>query len=236
MEAMTTLSPKDRRLPALLGAFAVLVALTNIGSISAPTLVKDQPELLLALSSRMRHLLFAVPADVHPVGYAVIPVVRLGIAALLCFSLGYWYGDRGMGWLERQLGDDKPATLRWIEKGVDRAGWLLVFLMPASNIVCALAGYRRMRPARFVAFLFAGIVFRLTWIWIAAKQFESQLEDALDWIEQYQWWLVGAFFAITLAQSFRRASRQVQAQEEAELEAAAAELAAQRDAGELDPD
>ncbi len=214
----------------LLGAFAVLVALTNIGSISAPTLVKRQPELLLALSSRMRHLLFAVPADVNPIAYALIPVVRLGAAAALCFALGYWYGDRGMGWLERQLGDDKPATLRWIETGVDKAGWLLVFFMPASNVVCALLGYRRMRPARFFAFVFAGIAFRLAWIWIAAKQFESELETALDWIEKYQWWLVGLFFAVTLVQSFRRAARQVEATEEAEIEAATAEIAAVTDA------
>lgn len=229
---MTTidLPRKDRRLPILLGAFAVLVALTNIGSISAPTLVKKQPELLLALSSRMRHLLFAVPADVHPVAYALIPMVRLGAAATLCFALGYWYGDRGMGWLERQLGDDKPATLRWIEKGVDRAGWLLLFLMPASNVVCSLTGYRRMRPARFFTFMLSGIAFRLTWIWIAAKQFESELETALDWIEKYQWWLVGLFFAITLIQSFRRASRQVQGAEEEAVEQVEAELAALADA------
>lgn len=199
---------KDRRLPALLAGYGILVALTNIGSISAPTLVKDQPGLLLALSSRLRHLLFAVPAGIDPIAFALIPVARLGAAAALCFTLGYLYGDHGMRWLERQLGGDKPATLRWIEKGVDRAGWLMVFLMPASNVVCALAGYRRMDPRRFVMFLVGGIAFRLAWIWLAAKQFEDQLKVALDWIEKYQWYLVIGFTAITVLQSFRRASNQ----------------------------
>ena len=222
-------APKDRRLPLLLGTFAVLVAMSNIGSFSAPALIRREPALLLALSSRMRHLLFAVPAGINPIAYAVVPVLRLSAAAVLCFVLGYWYGDRGAGWLERQLGDDKPATLRWIEKGMDRFGWLMVLLMPASNVVCALAGYRRMNPRRFVAFLLAGIAFRLAWIWVAAKQFESQLETALDWIDKYQWWLVAGFFGITLVQSFRRAARQAQteaedAEAQAALDAAAEEL------------
>ena len=231
----TTIQPRrrDRRLPLLIGGYAVLVALTNIGSIIAPTLVRHQPGLLLALSSRMRHLLFAVPAGINPFAYALIPLARLGSAAALCFTLGYLYGDHGMGWLERQLGDDKPATLRWIEKGVDRAGWLIVFLMPASNVVCALAGYRRIRPARFAAALVSGIVFRLVWIWIAAKQFESELVRALDWIERYQWPLVGAFFALTFIQSFRRAARQVSATEDEELDEVEAEIAAVRDSSEF---
>jgi membrane protein DedA with SNARE-associated domain len=120
-----------------------------------------------------------------------------------------------MGWLEKQLGDNRPATLRWIERGVDRAGSLLVFLMPASNVVCVLVGFRRMRPGRFATFLLAGIAFRLVWIWIAAKQFESELKDALDWIEKYQWHLVIGFIGLTVAQSFRKAARQASTTEPA---------------------
>ncbi len=195
----------------------MLVVLTNIGSISAPSLVKEQPGLVLALSSRIRHLLFAVPAGIDPVAYAIIPVFRLGAAAALCFTLGFLYGDHGMRWLERQLGGDKPATLRWIEKGVDRAGWLMVFLMPASNVVCALVGYRKMSPRRFGVALVAGIAFRLVWIWAAAKRFEDELKDALDWIEKYQWYLVAGFMAITIVQSYRRAASQATADEVDEL-------------------
>jgi len=219
----------------LLGGYAVLVALTNIGSITAPTLVRHQPGLLLGLSSRIRHLLFAVPAGINPVAYAVVPVVRITAAGLLCFALGYWYGERGMGWLERQLGDDKPASLRWIERGVDRAGWLMLFLMPGSNVVCALTGYRRMDPRKFLTSLVAGIAFRLAWVWIAAKQFESELKRALDWIEKYQWPLVVGFLVITVGQSFVKAARKASAEAADEQEEAAAELAAQLDAASLDP-
>jgi hypothetical protein len=198
--------PKDRRLPFLIACFGVLVTATNVGSIMAPTLVTRSPELLLALSSRIRHLLFAVPAGINPVAYSLIGFARLSVAGYLCFTLGHGYGARGMLWVERQLGDQTPATFRWMQRAVDRAGALLVVLMPGSNIVCALVGYRRMRTAAFAACLSIGIVFRLAWVWIAAKIFEDQLTTILDWIERYQWWLVGAFMAITFLQSWRKAS------------------------------
>ena len=161
----------------------------------APTIVKRSPELLLALSSRIRHLLFAVPAGINPVSYSVIGFARLFAAGALCYALGHGYGNRGMRWVERQFADQTPATFRWMQRGADRFGPLLVVVMPGSNIVCALVGYRRMRPMVFAACLSVGIAVRLAWVWVAAKQFEDQLKVALDWIEQYQWWLVGGFFA-----------------------------------------
>ena len=102
----------------------------------------------------------------------------------------------------------------WATEDPLGAGALLVVLMPGSNIVCALVGYRRMRTAAFAACLSIGIVFRLAWVWIAAKIFEDQLTTILDWIERYQWWLVGAFMAITFLQSWRKAStRPVEAED-----------------------
>ena len=198
--------PKDRRLPFLIACFGILVTATNVGSIMAPTLVSRSPELLIALSSRIRHLLFAVPAGINPVAYSLIGFARLSAAGFLCFTLGHGYGSRGMLWIERQLGEQTPATFRWMQRAVDRAGALLVVLMPGSNIVCALVGYRRMRTAVFAVCLSVGIVFRLVWVWVAAKIFEDQLTVILDWIERYQWWLVGAFLAITFLQSWRKAS------------------------------
>jgi membrane protein DedA with SNARE-associated domain len=78
--------------------------------------------------------------------------------------------------------------------------------MPGSNIVCALVGQRRMPARRFGVFVSIGIAFRLAWVWIAARAFDSQLKQALDWIEKYQWYLVSAFFIVSIVQSARRAS------------------------------
>jgi hypothetical protein len=213
-DAVTDPPSKDRRLPFLVACFGVLVTATNIGSIMAPTLVKRSPELLLALSSRIRHLLFAVPAGVNPVAYSVIGFTRIALAGALCYTLGHGYGGRGMRWIERQFGDQTPATFRWMQRAADRAGGLLVVLMHGSNIVCALVGLRRMRASVFAACLSLGIVLRLIWVWLAAKQFEDQLKSALDWIDQYQWWLVGGFMALTFLQSWRRTASAVSGTEE----------------------
>ncbi|MCU1391634.1 MAG: hypothetical protein JWM34_62 [Ilumatobacteraceae bacterium] len=192
---------KDKRLALLVAAFATLVACSQVGSIIFPTLIKRSPTLLLALSSRMRHLLLSVTAGVNPFGYAVVGFIRLSVAAWVCYGLGYFYGDRGVLWLEKQVQGDTPATFRWLQKGADRAGPLLTFLMPGSNIVCVLVGQRKMTRERFALYLSTGIAFRLVWLWIAAKVFDSQLKTILKFIEKYQWWLVAAFFLITILQS-----------------------------------
>jgi membrane protein YqaA with SNARE-associated domain len=201
-------APKDTRLTKLLMCFGALVVMTNVGSIMAPSLVKRSPELLLVLSSRIRHLLFAVPAGISPVLYAVIPVVRIGAAGAVTYLLGLWYGERGMKWLDHQFGGETPATFRWLQRGVDRSAPLLVFLFPASNVVCVLVGARKMKPQLFAASLLAGLAFRLTWVWFAAKQFESELKEALDWIAKYQWYLVVGFMLLSIAQSMRRSAKQ----------------------------
>ena len=201
----------DRRLRLLVGLFVALVACTQVGSITAPTLVNSHPQLLLGLSSRIRHLLFAVAKGINPIAYSIVGFVRISAAGWLCYTLGYHYGDRGFRWLESQSGDRPPAALSWLQKAADRAGWLLVVAMPGSNIVCVLVGQRRMSKQRFGAMLTLGVAFRLVWVWVAARQFESELKRALEWIEKYQWWLVIGFLALSFLQSARKASRNVSA-------------------------
>lgn len=220
-------APRNPRVRQLTIAFGVLIVCTNIGSITAPSLVKRSPELLLALSSRIRHLLFSVPAGINPVAYAAIGYVRLALAGLICFELGRLVGHRLFAWFDAQLDGDRPATLRWIERGVERSDWLLVMLFPGSNIVCFLVGRRRMQPRRFIALLTVGIVARLVWVWFAAKQFESELKTALDFVDRYQFWFIGAFLVLTIVPSMRKSVA-------AEKALRAAEAAEQADASRAD--
>jgi hypothetical protein len=195
---------RDPRLRLLLGLYAAMYVAANIGSVLAPRMVKRNPELLIATSSRIRHLLFVVPAGISPWAYSAIGFARLLLAAAVCFLLGRWYGTKGFSWLDRQLGDQRPAALRWLEAATDRVGWLFVLLMPGSNIVCALVGHRRMGPKAFFSLVSAGIVLRLWLVWLAAQHWKTELDRILKWIGKYQWWLIGLFLAITFIQAWRR--------------------------------
>jgi membrane protein DedA with SNARE-associated domain len=218
-------SPPNPRVRQLTIAFGVLVACANIGSFTAPSLLKHSPELVLALSSRIRHLLFSVPAGINPIVYAAIGYARLMLAAAICYELGRLVGHRVFAWFDAQLDGDRPATLRWIERSVERVDWLLVLLFPGSNIVCFLVGRRGMDQRRFFALASIGIGARLTWVWFAAKQFESELKTALDFVDRYQFWFVGLFLVLTIVPSMRKsiaAEKAMRAAAEAEADAAQA--------------
>jgi membrane protein DedA with SNARE-associated domain len=193
------------RLAVLLGLISALLVASNVGTILSATLVRDHPVALLALSARNRHLLLTVAAGIGAVPYGLVSFARLVAPAVAFFLLGLWYGDRGLRWLERQAGGT-PASIRWVERGFDRAAVPILFLMPGSNLVCLLAGARHMAARTFAIVLATGIITRLAFFWFMGKVFQDPLETVLDWLTRYQWWVAGAFFVLTMAQSFRRAS------------------------------
>jgi hypothetical protein len=193
------------RLAVLLSLIGALIVASNVGTILSAHLAQEQPATLLALSARNRHLLLAVGAGIDIVPYAVISFLRLLVPAVAFYLLGTGYGDRGLAWLERQPGG-RPATVRWVERGFSRAALPLVFLMPGSNLVCLLAGARRMASRTYGVVLAAGIVARLAFFWFLGKALKEPLEVVLDWLTRYQWWIAGAFLALTLAQAWRRAA------------------------------
>ena len=222
-------SPPNPRVRQLTIAFGVLIACANVGSFTAPSLLKHSPELVLALSSRIRHLLFSVPAGINPVAYALIGYARLMLAAAICYELGRLVGHRVFAWFDAQLDGDRPATLRWIERSVQRVDWLLVLLFPGSNIVCFLVGRRDMGQRRFFTLASIGISIRLTWVWFAAKQFESELKTALDFVDRYQFWFVGLFLVLTIVPSVRKSIAAEKAIRAAEADATSSQPTAAAD-------
>jgi hypothetical protein len=61
-----------------------------------------------------------------------------------------------------------------------------------------------MAPVRFTVLISIGIVIKLAVLWAGGKIFEDQIRQFLDWIDRYQWWVVGALFALSFLQSARR--------------------------------
>ena len=197
-------APRSAR-RAILVAAAALYATGTFGSNIAPAWIEERPAVVLALSSRNRNLLFSVP-NISPVPYALIGFARLFAVGVVLYCVGAWFGARALAWTESKVGG-LPAIYRWFRTGMDRAGWAFVVFMPGSNIVCMMAGHRLMPFRRFAPLLSLGIALKLIVIRVAGDQFRDQLEAMLDFISEYQWWLVGGLFALSFVQSGRKASR-----------------------------
>lgn len=193
-------SPGRRRLVLVLSG--VLLVLGTLGSNIGPAWVDERPAVVLALSARNRNLLGSVPF-IDAVPYALLGFGRLLLAGVALFYLGRWYGGKAMSWVEGQV-VELPAIYGWFQKAVDRAGWLMLLLMPGSNLVCLMAGHRRMRARAFLTFISLGIAAKLAVLWVGGKVFEHQIRSVLDVIDRYQWWIVGGLFAITILQSMNK--------------------------------
>ena len=179
-----------------------LFVIGTFGSNVGPAWVDERPAIVLALSSRNRNLLGSVPSlDLVP--YALLGFGRLLLAGVALYFLGKWYGAKAIEWTEGQVGE-LPAIYGWFQRAVDRAGWLMLVLMPASNLVCMMAGYRRMATQKFLLCICTGLVLKLVLLWWGGQVFEDQIVWFLDAINDYQWYIVAGLFGITFLQSARK--------------------------------
>ena len=193
-------SVRNRQL--ILVASATLFALGTFGSNVGPAWVDERPAVVLALSSRNRNLFASVPF-MDPLPFALIGFTRVFIAGMVLFFLGRWYGDRALGWTEKQVGE-LPAIYRWFANAMDRAGWLVIIFFCGSNLVWMMAGHRRIAPIKYASLLATGIAIRLVVMWAGGKAFEDQIRSFLEWMEDYQWYVVGGLFALSFLQSARK--------------------------------
>ena len=190
-------SPGKRRFVLVLSMSLFVIG--TIGSNVGPAWVDERPAIVLAMSSRNRNLLGSVPfIDVLP--YSIIGFARVLLAGGALYFLGKWYGQKAIQWAEGQMGE-LPAIYGWFQRAIDRAGWLMVILMPGSNLVCLMAGYRRMASKLFFVCIAIGIALKLMVLWWGGKQFEDEIVWFLDAINDYQWWIVIGLFGITFLQS-----------------------------------
>lgn len=190
---------------AVLALTTLLFVIGTIGTNIGPALIDEHPRLILMLSARNRNLFGAVPY-IDLMSYLLIGFTRVLIAGVALFLVGRWYGTKTLGWVEGNMGE-LPAIYKWTERLVDKAGSIMVVLMPGSNIVCLLVGHRRMAPRRFIPLLMLGITIKLAVLWRGGKLFENQIKDFLSYIERYQWWVVGALFIASALQSARKGRR-----------------------------
>ena len=164
--------PGRRTLALIVVPIIALVIAGNVGNAIHPTLVNEHPLLLVALEPRNRFLLLvAGSVDFWP--FLTVAVVRRMASDPLFYLLGFLYGDAGVRWMERRMGDE-VGLVKAMERWFTRAGPVLVFLFPGL-FACVLAGATKMKPALFMALNLAGTVTVVTLLYRFAEVFDGPL-------------------------------------------------------------
>ncbi|MDP9070994.1 MAG: hypothetical protein M3N68_06875 [Actinomycetota bacterium] len=145
--------PGRRTLALIVGPILVVIVVGTIGNAIHPSLVNNHPLWLVAMEPRNRYLLL-VAEKVSFVPFLVVATVRRLVSDPLFYLLGYLYGDSGVRWIERKMGEG-GSVVRTMERGFSRAAPAMVFLFPGA-IVCVLAGATGMSPVLFLALNVAG--------------------------------------------------------------------------------
>lgn len=194
---------EPRRIPLawLLAPYAVMVVLGYIGDIVGPSLINSSPLLQIFINPRNRWLLLASP-QVDAIPFFVVGFVRLILTDPIAYILGWQYGDTAIRWVESKMGDE-GGLLRKIERWFGKVAPLVILIAPSFNW-CVLAGASRMRPRVFITLNVIGTLGRLALFRIAGEAFREQLEDVLELVQRYQWWLVGLSFLVVALQMFRK--------------------------------
>jgi hypothetical protein len=174
-----------------LTAVGLSFIVANIGTILSAKLVKSHPAVLLALSSRNRHLLLVKGAGIGIVPFALIPLVRLGGVALAYFLLARDYGDKGKAWMEREAGG-LPGTVGWAERLFDKVGPSALILFAGSQLAWLMAGLRRISLKTFV---------------ILGERFKPQIENFLKVIGKFTWPLTVLLIATVIYQTSKSMKR-----------------------------
>jgi hypothetical protein len=192
--------------PLTLVAFVALVVATNIAAAVWARWIEVNPEGLLVLSSRNRYLALTLAAGIPLTAYVVIASLRIGTAFVVCHLIGRAYGATALGWFTKYLGISAD-TIDGFNRGFVKAEWALIPFFAGSNIVAAMSGVRRTPPVRLAVLLAIGIAGRLTLMWWLARTFETQLVAFLEWVQGYQWWIVGISIGFVVLFNMRNLRR-----------------------------
>ena len=193
--------PRRIPLPWLLAPYAVMVVLGYIGDIVGPSLINSSPLLQIFINPRNRWLLLASP-QLDAIPFFVVGFIRLILTDPIAYILGWQYGDAAISWVEKKMGDE-GGWIRKVERWFGKVAPLVILIAPSFNW-CVLAGASRMRPRLFIALNVTGTIGRLVLFRIAGEAFREQLEDILELVQRYQWWLVALSFVVVALQMARR--------------------------------
>jgi membrane protein DedA with SNARE-associated domain len=217
-EATAAATPRRVPLALLLTPYVALVVAGYAGDILGPHLITTHPLLQMFLNPRNRYLLLASP-HVDALAFFVVGFFRLVLTDPIGFVIGWQYGDAAIAWAEKQTGAESSGAVRTIERWFNKAAPVVIFIAP-SFFWCVLAGAARMRVRVFVALNVAGTVARLILFRMAGDAFRDQLDTILDWVQRYQFPLIGISLVVVVLQVWRSGGRDLESPAElaAEIE------------------
>jgi membrane protein DedA with SNARE-associated domain len=228
-------APSRRTLMLIVVPLVALVVAANVGDALLPHLIPEHPLVFIMLNARNRNLALATNL-LDPVSYYVVGTVRLLVSDPLFYLLGYFYGDAGVRWMERQA-PTYGALLRKVEGWFGRAAYPLVAIAP-NNFICRFAGAAGMSIPTFFALNLGGTIVRLAVIRALGDVFAGPINEILDFIKHYRWPLFAvtlSMVAISVLTERRRGTSELQSLThlEDELQEAEEELEAEHERDEL---
>lgn len=225
--------PSRRTLALILTPIVAVIVVGTIGNAIHPTLLKEHPLWLVAMEPRNRYLLLVANKDVDFVPYLLVATLRRLFSDPLFYLLGYLYGDAGVRWVEKRMGDG-GALIQWIERAFAKAAPVMVFFFPGLA-VCVLAGATGMSIPLFFAINIAGTVFMVSVMYFFADVVEGPLDAINGFYGDNNKWLTAVSIGLTIlwliSQRMQGKAESVSAMER-ELEEAVEEV----DEAEVDPD
>lgn len=177
-----------------------IFAISTFGNAIHPQLLNTHPLWLIAVEPRLRYLLL-VARKVHLTDNAFLPFLLVAVGRRLLsdplyFLLGHLYGDAGVRWAERRLGEG-GSLIRFYEKAFGKAAPVMVFLFPGA-IVCLMAGATGMSVPVFVTLNLVGTVFSVTMSYYFAGLVSAPLDFVNRFYGRYNRWLLAISIVTTI--------------------------------------
>lgn len=201
-----TPSKGRRTLTLLIAPIIVLTACSYVGDALAPKLAVEHPVWLILLNSRKRYLALTA-SSIDPLTFMVVGVGRQMLSDPLYFFIGRRYGDAGVRWLERKLGDG-AAGVTMFEGWFKKAAYPMVAIAP-NPIISILAGASKMKAGAFLALNLGGTIVTIAILRVFGDVFSSPLEGVLGFLRRFQWPLTALSVVLVAYQivSARRSGR-----------------------------
>lgn len=188
----------------LIGAVIGLYILGFATGGLAPKLLKDHPLSLIALAPRYRWFILTA-SRIDAVPYFLVGIARLLASDPIYFALGWFFGDRAIGFFEDSLG--KPTITKTREMFLKASTVMALFF--AGPVTCVLAGAAGMKPKRFFTLNVIGTTVIVAALRLFADQLDGLIKPVLRFNDRYAKYILIVTLLLSAVYISRAVKKQV---------------------------